>query len=252
MNARWAKLVESVKKHKFSIMSLPWDVRHRVLEYCCDRNSMPVFLRGVRGLPPTAIPLPVSARAGDKTLRLETILVAIKQATLEIHSGPGNANLQSWLNSLDLSAIKGETGLRAGVEAIHSLSFPYFSRFPHRSLPSTNPNNDIVLVLKCVNLRKLSLNFVSHELLDYTHPYFEDKSVVQLRQEYRLDSILPLLHRIEFKSLALSGPSKGLIGHDALEALAAWFRWEYAIRANITHFDAKGPTRYLSVKINGI
>lgn len=250
MTSKRAKLLQWYNAQKFDIMALPWDVRHNILEYICDRTTMPVFLRNIYGWSPTGTPLPAIARAGDRRLRLETILVSIKQTTLEIHSGPGNANLQEWLNSLNFTLIGEETGLRKGVDAIHSLSFPYFSRFPHQSLPVTNPNKDMKLMLKCSNLRKVNLLFVNQELVHHPIGLIRAESVVQLRQEYRLDSMLPLFRWGALKKIILRGPQEGLTGHAALQALAAWFRLEYAIRANMARLGAKKPAKFLTVLIN--
>ncbi|KAK3715590.1 hypothetical protein LTR37_007078 [Vermiconidia calcicola] len=207
---------------KFPIHDLPYELRHRVLEFVADRSTIAVYLPGYYGAP-TAIPLPRGVtQAGDKKLRLEAILVAIKQATLEIHSGPANEKLQKWLASLNFTPIV-DSRLVSGFEAIHCLRFPYFSRYPHRSLLSSNPNNDIELMRRCKNLRQVQIEFVGSELWQ--------KSVLKLRREYRFDRMRNL---DALKTLVLKGPP----GHAALVALAAWFRWEYAVQGR-TDFSVK-------------
>jgi hypothetical protein len=154
-----------ILEKKFDIIRLPYALRHEVFSYVCERRTMPVFLKGIHGMPPQAVPLPTIARVGDRKLRTETILVAITQTTLEVHSGPGNAKLQKWLSSIDFT-VSGETSLQSGFDAVHSLYFPYFSRYPHGSLPAHCTNNDIQLMLKCRNLHKLAITFVYAELVD--------------------------------------------------------------------------------------
>ena len=232
----------NVLEMKFEIMLLPYAIRHDILSYVCERRNMPVFLKGIHGMPPTAVPLPTIARVRDRKLRAEAILVTIKQTTLEVHSGPGNAKLQKWLSSIDFT-VSGETSLQSGFDAVHSLYFPYFSRYPHASLPANAPNNDIRLMLKCRNLRKLTLTFVYAELLDV---YLRPKSIYQLRREYRLDSMLSMFQHGELQTIVLKNPSYAP-ALPALRALAAWFRGEFAVRANL-HAQLAG-SRTKSAKV---
>lgn len=215
---------------KFIIMGLGYDTRHEILSHICDTGTMPVFLRAYRGMPPTAIPLPPLARARDRKLRAEMILVAIKQATLEIHSGPANKKLQEWLSSIDLS-ITSNTSLLTGFDAVHSLSFPYFSRFPHYN-PSITANNDIELMKKCASLRSVKLTFVQDELLkeDWDRGVVESKSVETLRSQYHLDG---MLHLRNLKKLILVAMRCGSNGRAALQELGAWFKDEYGARNQI-------------------
>ena len=232
------------------LMALPYDLRHEILSYVCNAQKMPVFLRGIYGIPPTAVPLPSIARAGNRKLRAEVILVILKQTTLEIHSGPGNAKLQEWLESIDLSVSK-ETSLKSGFDAVHDLLFPYFSRYPHRTLPANSPNNDLQLMKKCQNLRKVEFNFVSTELHDPSTGW--PKSIDQLRREYRLHTMLEIFKYGELKTVVLRGPSAGYGGHAVLEELGAWLRWEYTVRANLhaamVNSSKKGAVKNLSVLI---
>lgn len=226
MTVAHAKLLDILDKHVFNLIGLPYATRHEILSYVCDKKTTPVFLKGVRGLLPTAVPLPSIARAGDRQLRVETILVAIKQTTLEVHSGPGNTMLQEWLSKIDCT-VSGQTSLRTGFEAVHSLSFLFFSRFPHRSLPADTPNSDIKLMLKCPNLREISLNFTAEELTNSYNDFELAKPIEQLRDEYRLDSMLAMFDHGELRTVRLVGPGY------ALQIIAEWLRWEYAFRANL-------------------
>ncbi len=92
-----------------------------------------------------------------------------KAAILEIHSGPGNAKLQSDLKFDRLS----ETFLKSGLEAIHKLKFPYFSRFPHHMLPPNTPNSDVVLMRHMFNARYVKIWFASPELVNDMHTTME-------------------------------------------------------------------------------
>lgn len=226
MTEAHAKMFDILKRRKFNIMVLPSEIRYMIFSLLVETVTIPVYLRGVRGLPPTAVPLPLITQAGDRKLRMEAIWVATKQVTLELHSGPGNQKLQQWLASLDLS-ITNETTLRTGFDAVHALSFPYFSRFPHAILPADNPNNDIELMRRCANLRTVTLTFVYQELHDAITD--EAKPIAQLRSEYRLDNMLTLGN---LTKLVLKG-GKGMYGSTlpALQTLGNWFTAEFQAQA---------------------
>lgn len=145
------------KKQPLELMDLPYDVRHLILEHLIGPQNIRVFLRRS----PIPIRLPEAARAGNIQLRRECLLVALNQCTIEIHSGPGNAAFQTWLSKIDLTGT--ESSCETGFDAITSLNFPYFSRFPYRRVDITK-NNDIGLALACRNLRSLTLDFHPDEL----------------------------------------------------------------------------------------
>ena len=50
-------------------------------------------------------------------------------------------------------------------DAVKSLRFPYFSRFPHKRLADDIPNNDVELTCRSQNLRVLDITFVDEELV---------------------------------------------------------------------------------------
>ena len=84
-------------------------------------------------------------------------------------------------------------------------------------------------MLKCKNLRQLRLAFVSIEL---TYGNMRDKSIDRLRDEYRLDSMLPLFQHGELRKVILDGPDAGWYGYTALCEIATWLKNEYFIHAN--------------------
>lgn len=213
---------------KFRIMDLPFDPREKILtinalEFVAARSPslrIPVYLPGKYDMASTAISLPPITQAGDRKLRLETILITIKLVTLEIHSGPGNAMLQKWLASLRLQG-SGVTKLQTGFDAVHSLYFPYVSFYPFDRLPVNAPNNDIQLMRRCEHLREVKIMFAGGTLLD---DYGHSKSIEQLRKDYRLDGMmdLPDLQTLTFiASSAL---------HAGLGPLKKWLEDEYRKR----------------------
>jgi len=188
-------------QQRFELMRLPYDVRHLILEHLTNSQNIRVFLRR------SSIPirLPEAARAGDIQLRRECLLVALKMCTIEVHSGPGNAALQAWLSTIDLTGI--ESFCETGFDAITSLNFPYFSRFPYH-YPSITKNNDIGLALACRNLRSLALDFHSEELFSILsrHPESEGNvgtnCALDIRKSYQLDGLLDAarLEKIRFRT----------------------------------------------------
>lgn len=215
---------------KFRIMDLPYDIRERILRQdtleFVSRTSpslcIAVYLPGINGGASTAMRLPPVTQAGDRELRMQSMLVTIKLITFEIHSGPGNAKLQRWLRSINLQA-SGQTHLNTGFDAVHSLYFPYFSYFPYH-LPEITANNDIELARRCANLRTLKVYFSSDNLEDV---YGNPETVACLRESYRLDGMLELKN---LKYLALHASSC----LTALKNLKVWFEEEYSQRGQAT------------------
>lgn len=205
------------RKPRLELMSLPYDVRHLILEHLTDQQSIRVFLRRSE----IPIRLPEAARVGNIQLRRECLLVALKMCTIESHSGPSNLALQAWLSKIDLTSI--ESFCETGYDAVTSLNFPYFSRFRYHDASITK-NNDIGLALACRNLRYLTLNFHSEELFRILcrHPEAESdvatKCALDIRESYQLDGLLGAakLERIHFRT---SAPKDLLIG---LEEVVAW------------------------------
>jgi hypothetical protein len=205
------------RNQRLELMRLPYDVRHLILEHLTEPQSIRVFLRR------SSIPirLPEAARAGNIQLRRECLLVALKKCTIEIHSGPGNAAFQAWVSTIDLTGTK--SYCETGYDAITSLNFPYFSRFPYHRADITK-NNDIGLALACRNLRSLWLDFHPEELFNILsrHPESEgevaSKCALDIRKSYQLDGLLGAtkLGKIRFR---ISAPEFALIG---LAEVVAW------------------------------
>lgn len=209
--------LEERRGQRLELMRLPFDVRHLILEHLTDPQNIRVFLR--RGSIP--IRLPEAARAGNIQLRRECLLVTLKMCTIEIHSGPSNAAFQAWLSTIDLAGI--ESFCKTGYDAIMSLNFPYFSRFPYHDASITR-NNDIGLALACKNLRSLTLDFDSEELFRVLcrHPEAEGdvaaKCALDIRKSYQLDGLLGAtkLEKIRFRVCAFKDLLAGL------EGVVAW------------------------------
>lgn len=183
---------------KFNIMRL-----HMILSYVVDPQALRVFLKNSK----IGIQRPELAHAGDKKLRLECLLVALNMCTVEIHSGPGNAKLQNWLSKIAFAGI--ETFLKTGFDAIHSLNFPYFSRFPYGA-PGITKNNDVGLALACQNLRTLCLNFhpdgLGRCMSDHVREVdYKTRSAASIRANYQLDGLLDA-KKLEVLRASLLGP----------------------------------------------
>ncbi|GAB7328850.1 hypothetical protein MBLNU13_g00728t1 [Cladosporium sp. NU13] len=188
-------------------------------------ENIKVFLRHSE----IAIRLPEAARAGNIQLRRECLLVALKKCTIESHSGPSNAALQAWLSTIDLTGI--ESFCKTGFDAITSLNFPYFSRFPYHDASITK-NKDIELALACKKLRSLTLDFYSEELFRVLcrHPEAEGdvaaKCALDIRKSYQLEGLLRAtkLEKIRFRTCA----SKSLLV--GLEEVVAWMEKGFQAR----------------------
>ncbi|CAK1365484.1 unnamed protein product [Cercospora beticola] len=209
----------AAKKPTLRIMSLPFAVREQILQHLQEVKTVRVFLLGLYGVRPTPIQLPITARAGDRTLRLETIRTTLLNSEIEIHSGPANHQLQQWLASLDFSCIP--PNLRDGFDVVRKLSFPYFSRFPHY-LPHITLNQDVNLMRKCQNLKRVSLHFVATTVFRNDGSGMQ-KMADQLVPEYHLNEMLELdeLEVLHFSGFCSDESDVGVRG------LARWFKEQY-------------------------
>lgn len=145
----------------FRFFDLPYELREKVYEHAVEQYHG-VFLPAKNGHQATGPPCPDIARTGNAQFDQEATLVNLKRTTISIHSGPGNTSFQAWLSEVDFS--KAETSLKDGFGAVHTLQFPYFSRFPYH-IPEITTNNDIRLMQRCPNLRHVTISFVSDELV---------------------------------------------------------------------------------------
>ncbi|KAM0722201.1 hypothetical protein Q7P37_001642 [Cladosporium fusiforme] len=219
-----AEREQADKDKPFRFLDLPFDLRDIILGHIIKSQNIMAFLKNSS----TPLRLPAVAYAGHMALRRHCQLVTLKKCTIEIHSGPGNAKLQSWLSKIDFSAI---SNLRTGFDAIRSLKFPYFSRFPYGT-PGINTNNDVQLMLACKNLTTVTLNFHPGEVgrifmrfhnraeRNNSTLYFE--TAQRIRQNYQLDGILGAT---ELKTLRLDANPWG-----PLSELASWFTEQFLER----------------------
>lgn len=218
-------------RQTFPMMDLPYVIRHLVLEHMIEAQTISAFLKRAT----TPISLPVVARAGSSLLRRECSLVALKVSTVEIHSGPDNVALQAWLRKIDFSGVETDSGnCQNGFDAINTLNFPYFSRFPYDQR-SITVNHDVQLALACKHLRTLTLDFHFQEISriesnlrlrnQITQPsQLHIAAAASIRQKYQLDLLLDAkqLQKIRLRATETR----------TLEVLSVWFVQEFNARGN--------------------
>jgi hypothetical protein len=216
----------------FRFLDLPQKIRHKIYKYLPETTYAQVFLGGRYGTP-TKIQLPAITRAGDTLIRQEAIKITIEITTFSVHSFEGNQKFTEWLGIVDLS--KSSKNYISGFDAVKSLEFPYFSRFPHRYFDASRTNSDIELMVRCKNLEKASLTWASDELFEYDddNGSMEPKSVEVLRRQYRLDRMLAC----ENLTTVL------LVGYrsraQSLQDLADWLRAELPAAKNGRGVDVR-------------
>ena len=149
--------VENYDHNFYHFMDLPYDVRYLVLEHMTPKQNIRAFLRRER----VGLQLSIVARAGNRQLRRECLLVALNSCTMEVHSGPGNERLREWLAKVDFTDVG--TRCETGFDAITSLTFPYFGYFPYGQ-PVITVNNDLGLAMACINLRTMDIYFAPRSL----------------------------------------------------------------------------------------
>lgn len=220
---RTSEGLRRISQSGLPLMELPYDVRHTILEHLVDSQTIRAFLKWSE----IALRLPVLARAGNRLLRRECILVALKSSTIEIHSGPGNDALQSWLKKISFEGV--ETFCKNGYDAVCSLKFPYFSRFPH-DRPGITVNHDVLLSQECKHLRKISIDFQYNELggNGCRDPVIKDAAT--LRTNYQLDGLLECSHleKLEIQTSVEGAKRSGI------DELIVWFTTEFQKRGQKT------------------
>lgn len=150
----------------------------------------------------------------------EALVLGLKRSTIKVHSGPQNTALQTWLAEQDLRGMG--PGLVDEFDAIQTLSFPYFSRFPWRN-PNITSDMDIGFMRKCKNLEMFTLYFVEREIFEQVpHP----KPASTLRRQHHLDEMLQLS---SLETLRIAVPIHlDYWEYDDVHELAAWFKDEFA------------------------
>ena len=215
--------------------ALHYTIRLKVLDLAIDPIPTALFLSSRRTGRVFKFPVPAIAKAFNLQNRNECLLVLLEKSTLEIHSGPGLMRTMGFLQSIDFNeAPRKETSYNLGFDCVRSLRFPYFSRFPHHSLPAGAFNKDIQLMRMCKNLTKVSMTWVDEELLgpgDGNGQRYAPKPLEQLRKEYRLDLMFGLknlkeLH-IALKDTERVWSKVGDMGTDQANMLKMWFGQEF-------------------------
>ncbi|KAK3116976.1 hypothetical protein LTR53_002123 [Teratosphaeriaceae sp. CCFEE 6253] len=212
MTSRLAKALETGPG---AFERLPAELRLLILNFIQTRPSQAVFLRGNRRGPATGINFPPLAYVSTM-FRAQYITLAIETTMFILHSGPGNAAFQKWLSNTSLTLAS--LTYKHGFDAVKSLGFQFFSRYPHRNLDATAPNKDVELMLKCMNLQTVTMVWHGTELM---HPQEIPKCVELLRKQYRLDRMLKLVNLKQIKLVKhdVDGYDTGVLSN-----LAEWFR----------------------------
>ncbi|KAF7187768.1 hypothetical protein HII31_10904 [Pseudocercospora fuligena] len=225
--------IHTIKKFRF--FDLPFAIRQKILRRVFPKTTAAVFLPGKYGRPRSYIPIH-DLFWTCRQLRAEALLVFIEQTNFAIHSFPGNEQLVNWLKAISFKPVKGEVGkdIFTGLDALRSLEFPYFSRFPHARFDDTTPNSDVQLMSQAPQLQEVRLNWVWSELTYRPNPYDEiPKDLSTLRRQFRLDGILGLRR---LKKVVLRGPVfvEETIG---LKALAKWMEKGFKARGQVVEVE---------------
>lgn len=215
---------------------LPYHVRLQILDLVVKPILQPLFLRNCRNGALSHFPIPYIAEAFDHRFRLEGLLVLLEKSSLEIYSGPGLMKLRSFLHYVDFNeATPKDTSYDLGYDCIRALRFPFFSRFPHTTLPADAFNEDIMMMRACKNLTSVATSWMDDELTYFDNvDGYQPKSLERIRKEYRLDSILVLKKLKSFhlrsKMTCRVSLALGNEGFKQLVALRKWFVEEFEKR----------------------
>lgn len=220
-----------------------------ILDMVIDPIPGAVFLANRRTGRMAKFPVPDVAKAFNLQHRNECLLVLLEKSTLSIHSGPGLLRMMSFLLTIDFNeAPKKDTSYDLGFDCVRRLRFPYFSRFPHDSLPAGAPNRDIRLMRMCKNLKTVSLTWIDEELLRSADGgEWEPKPLEQLRKEYRLDLMLGLKKLKVLKMFVEEERESqkvwyglGNAGREQANMVGDWLRQEFKKRGREVEVQVSG------------
>lgn len=205
------------------------------MNYAIKPVTTAFFLPGGKGKKGSSLPLDPLACHTDERFRLESLIVTIEKSTIEIHSGPANEGVQQRLESVDFTPISGDTSYKTGFDAVKSLRFPDFSRFPHHRLPADAKNQDIALKLRCKNLTTLPITWVDEEVTYFAPmPGYQPKDIDVIRRQSHLDDMLKIkglkhLH-LAARTTNQVYEEPGHVGFNAVIALQKWVEGAYVNR----------------------
>lgn len=213
-----------LRRGPFRLFDLPFEVREIILSLVIGQPTVPVYRPSSFYAELTYIPMAKEITAyGNHQLRLESLLLTLKNANWELHSLSSSQRMQAWLSSLDFTEVTGSS-IVTGFEGVQSLDFKYFTRFPC----ATHIPGDIAFMRRCPNLSVVSTTWVTGD--------FVGKSVPQLRQDFRLDGILELR---SLRKLNINKPRNSR-GHEELIDLAKWLRQGFVEQGQETEVTVDG------------
>ena len=222
------------KSNPFCI--LPFHIRLQIFDLAIEPIHSALFMFNRRTGHVSRFPVPAIARAFDDQVGLESLMVLLEKSTIEIHSGPGQMKLRSFLQNVDFNeATPKDTSYNLGHDCIKAMRFSFFSRFPHKNLPANAFNKDIGLMLSCKNLTIVTTTWVDEDLTYfYSMDGYLPKTIERLREQYRLDGMLGL-KKLKHLHLGLEVTDRvydesGYIGYKQICALKVWLDGEFAKR----------------------
>lgn len=224
-----APLAEAERIRLYPLLRLPaFKMRTKILDLAIEPITTLFFLKSTNGKKGTGLPLSPLAKHPNERFRLDALYVTLNKSTIEIHSGPANKSVQQWLASINFKAIEGDTNYKTGLDAVKSLRFPFFSRFPHTTLPPKAKNEDIVLMQRCKNLHTVSITFVDGEVSDFHNlDGYLPKPLEQIHAEYRLDEMFKLKNlkhlRLASRTTMRVYDEGGPVGYEQAQKLGQWF-----------------------------
>lgn len=98
------------------------------------------------------------------------------------------------MQDIDCNELKTKnTSYNLGYECIREMRVPFFSRFPHKTLPKDAFNNDVLLMRACKNLTFVTTSWVGKEVTYFCNrDRYIAQPIEQIVKEYRLDGMLDL------------------------------------------------------------
>ncbi|KAF2764280.1 hypothetical protein EJ03DRAFT_358537 [Teratosphaeria nubilosa] len=143
------------------VWALPFELRLKIIEFAISDPPSIKFppARFACGKPPHIVREDARqlARAGNRRLRLETILVSLENTKLESWSDGDRIQIETYLRSIDFAFLDGSTSYTTGLDAIKHCKLNYILNTLPSFLDTTAPHRGAELVSLFQNLRILQL-----------------------------------------------------------------------------------------------
>lgn len=231
------------------LMSLPYDVRHLILDEAITPVETSVWDRHSRNRP-FLVALPPLARTKNDRLRLESLLVTIAKSDFRIDSGGATEDFVNWLGRISFLPLHGDIAHKTGFDAVQALTFgKHDTHFRYERDFNYPGVSQLELAGRCKNLRFLTLkiancDFTQEQKLGYSYMDRVPRTMPDLDTRFGFNNLfeLRLFSLLRLKVLRKRVDEEGHVTVDeptelALREVKAWLSGEFKRRGRRVEVD---------------